>query len=158
LALAVTVASILRTGLKAQESTKGAAARQAAATRPWNPPLTPDGHPDFQGVWVNNSATPLERPKSLEGRVSLTDEEVAALRNRAARFRENDSDFAGGDNLYLAALSGVEKYKSAVATGGADAEADREFENRTSLIVDPPDGKIPFTLEGQRRQSTSAEV
>jgi hypothetical protein len=36
--------------------------------------LAADGHPDLQGVWLNNSATPLERPKALEGRPSLTDE------------------------------------------------------------------------------------
>ena len=134
------------------------ATESAPPKKPWSPPLTPDGHPDFQGVWVNNSATPLERPKALEGRQALTDEEVAVLKSRAARFRDNDSDFAGGDNLFLAALSGVEKYKSPVATGGADAGADREFENRTSLIVDPTDGKIPFTLEGQRRQSAAVDA
>lgn len=132
------------------------APKDSTATTPWSPPLTPEGHPDFQGVWVNNSTTPLERPKELEGRQFLTDEEVATLKSRAARFRDNDSDFAGGDNLYLAALSGVEKYKNPVATGGADAGADREFENRTALIVDPPDGKVPFTPDGRRRQADAA--
>jgi hypothetical protein len=132
--------------------------KQSSAAKPWSAPLMPDGHPDFQGVWVNNSATPLERPNALKGRAFLTDEEVAALKSRAARFRDNDSDFAGGDNLYLAALSGVEKYKSPVATGGADAGADRDFENRTSLIVDPPDGKVPFTPDGQRRQADATAV
>ena len=46
----------------------------------WTPLLAADGHPDLQGVWLNNSATPLERPKALEGRPSLTDQEVSALR------------------------------------------------------------------------------
>ena len=47
------------------------------ATGTWTAPRTVDGQPDLQGVWSNNSATPLERPKELAGRAFLTDEEVA---------------------------------------------------------------------------------
>jgi hypothetical protein len=148
------VAALLAVG---EVRTASAQAKKPVA-KPWTPPVTPDGHPDLQGVWVNHSATPLERPKELEGRPFLTDEEVATLKSRAARFRDNDSDFAGGDALFLAALSGVERFKSAVATGGADAYIDRDFENRTSLIVDPSDGKIPFTPEGRRRADRAAEM
>ena len=54
-----------------------------AQTPKWTAPLTPDGQPDLQGVWVSNSATPLERPKQFEGRQSLTDAEVADLKKRA---------------------------------------------------------------------------
>ena len=50
----------------------------------WSQPRTPDGQPDLQGVWLNNSATPLERPKALEGRQFLTDEEVIELNRDAA--------------------------------------------------------------------------
>src|SRR3989475_12291232 len=118
------------------------------------PPRTPDGHPDLQGMWLNNDATPLERPKALEGKRSLTDEEVAALRKNAARLFGGDvnSDAAGGDNFFLAALANPEVYKSRNATGSG-VGADREIDNRTSLIVDPPDGKIPpMTPEGRQRR------
>ena len=54
---------------------------ELATTKPvkqtWPTPKTADGQPDLQGVWANNIATPLERPKELEGRALLTDQEVA---------------------------------------------------------------------------------
>jgi hypothetical protein len=121
----------------------------------WTPPMTADGQPDMRGVWRDTSATPLERPKQLEGRQSLTDAETAALKARADRiFKTRESDYASGDNVFLAALNDVDLFKSPTATGGSIEMINREFDNRTSLIVDPPDGKIPpLTAEAQRRQS-----
>jgi hypothetical protein len=121
----------------------------------WKAPLGPDGHPDLQGVWLNNSATPLERPKALEGRQALTDEEVAELRRRADRlFKNTNADFAGGDAVFLAALADIDHFKSATATGTTFEMIEREFDNRTSLIVDPPDGRIPsLTSEAQQRRA-----
>src|SRR5207302_244330 len=56
-----------------------------------------------------------------------------------------------------AALENVDRFKSPTATGGSEDMIDREFDNRTSLIVDPPDGKIPpLTPEGRRRQAAAA--
>ena len=126
----------------------------AKATKPWTPPWTPDGQPDLQGIWLNNDATPLERPKVLEGKRFLTDTEVAALRKNAARLfgGDVDSDAAGGDNFFLAALANPNVYKNRNATGSG-VGAFREIDNRTSLIVDPPNGKIPpMTPDGRRRR------
>jgi hypothetical protein len=107
---------------------------------------------------MDNSATPLERPKALAGRQFLTDAEVAELKRRAERlFKSGDSDFAAGDSVFLAALGNSEQYKNPNATGGSELMIDREFDNRTSLIVDPPDGRVPpMTPAGQRRQSATA--
>ena len=58
------------------------AAAQSAQSS--TPPRTPWGHPDLQGVWVNNSATRLERPDAFAGKQVLTDEELAELRQKAA--------------------------------------------------------------------------
>jgi hypothetical protein len=122
-------------------------------------PIGPDGHPDLQGVWLNNSATPLERPKALEGRKLLTDAEVVELRRRADRlFKNTNADFAGGDAVFLSALADIDNFKSTTATGTTFEMIEREFDNRTSLIIDPPDGRIPpLTVEGeQRRAATTA--
>jgi len=128
-----------------------AKATKTATTKTWTAPLTPYGHPDLQGVWQSNSATPLERPKALEGKAFLTDDEVAELKRRAARlFGAGNADAAGGDNVFLAALANVDQFKSPNATGAQSVE--RDFDNRTSLIVDPSDGRLPpLTPEGQKR-------
>ena len=67
------------------------AALPAPAATNWALPRTPDGQPDLQGVWLSNSATPLERPKALEGRLTLTDAEVAELKKRADRLLDRKS-------------------------------------------------------------------
>jgi hypothetical protein len=128
-----------------------------ASTKAWRPSRTPDGQPDLQGNWLNNSATPLERPKQLEGREFLTDAEVAELRRRADRlFKNGDSDAANGDTYFLAALANPEQFRHVGASTGAQI-TEREFDNRTSLIIDPSDGKLPpYTPAGQRRQSALA--
>jgi hypothetical protein len=118
------------------------------------------GHePDFQGIWISKSATPLERPKALEGRALLTDTEVAELKKRAERIFKagTKSDFPPGDGVFLAALDDIDLFKNVNATGGVEEMVERVFENRTSLVVDPPTGRIPsLTPEGQRRQAAAA--
>ncbi|MBZ5610230.1 MAG: hypothetical protein LAP38_18360 [Acidobacteriia bacterium] len=130
-----------------------APARKPAAAKAI--PRTPDGHPDLQGNWVNNFATPFERPKELEGRQFLTDDEVAELNRRAKKiFTSGDSDAAAPDAYFLSALRNLPQYKSGGATDSAERVTELTIDNRTSLIIDPPDGKLPALTEaGQRRRA-----
>jgi hypothetical protein len=135
----------------------GPAAAQSAAPAGWTAPVTVDGQPDLQGVWANRSVTPLERPEVLANRTRLTDQEVRTLEARADRlFSTSDNDFLAGDNIFLAALANLEQVRNPNATGTVLDMVDRQFDNRTSLIVDPPDGRIPaLTSAGQRRTAAA---
>src|SRR4051812_30398221 len=128
-----------------QTSSATTTLRQTPGPTSWKPPRTQDGQPDLQGVWLNSSATPLERPKALEGRSSLTDAEVENLKRNADRlFKDGNADLPVGDGLFLAALANPEQYRSANGSNRSAAYmVQREFEHRTSLITNPADGRIP---------------
>ena len=126
----------------------------SVAAQGWTPPRMPDGQPDLQGVWSDSSITPLERPKALGDRKTITEAEVAQLKERAERlFNNRESDFIPGDNLFAALWADADAVHNPNATGSVLNMVPREFENRTSLIIDPPDGRLPpVTPEGRRRQ------
>ena len=132
--------------------------RPPAAPR-WAVPRTPDGQPDLQGVWANNNATPLERPKALAGRLFLTDAELALVKSKAAELFGGDGDAAFGDSVFEAAVTGAKDFTSTDGQTGNYNQfwlVERDFDRRTSLIVDPPDGRIPpFTPEGQKRRAAA---
>ena len=101
---------------------------------------TPWGEPDLQGIWTDTTATPLERPAQFAGQEFFTDEERAELDEQRAALRRFDSRSEAGTPLDVAgAYNAV--YQSVKKTG-----------RRTSLIVDPPDGRVPpLTAAGRQR-------
>lgn len=102
------------------------------------PPRAPWGEPDLQGVWTNATLTPVERPDSLADKAVLTAEEAADLEVSSAESRAASDRFIPGN---------VGAYNQFWMDGGKNVTGDR----RTSLIVDPPNGKIPWTDAGRRR-------
>jgi hypothetical protein len=128
----------------------------------WTAARTPDGHPDFQGVWANNTVTPLQRPEQWKGKTRLTDEEVAELQTFAQQITENDGDAQFGDGFILAILNRIAKPISYDPTTGNYNQfwvVERDWhDRRTALIVDPPDGRVPpMTPEAQQRRAAEAE-
>ncbi len=131
----------------------GAPAFAQAQDSNWTVPRTPDGQPDLQGVWANNNATPLERPPEWEGKERLSEEELAELRAAAAE-AVDDGDALFGDQLVLAAIERTKANSYDPTTGNYNQFwiADRDFNNRTALVIDPPNGRIPpLTASGRDR-------
>lgn len=134
------------------------------ATETWTAPRTVDGRPDLQGVWANNNVTPLERPKELAGRPFLTEQEVAALKEKGAElFDSGNSDAAFGDTVFESVLANVKGTKSGFkSTDGGTGDyssvwlVSRDWDNRTSLITDPSDGRLPpLTPEAENRRAAA---
>ena len=94
-------------------------------------PRTPWGKPDLQGVWNFATLTPMERPAALAGQERLTEEDVANIVARSAQFTELLSERGVGGNTGT--------YDEFWFDFGSDVSADR----RTSLVIDPPNGRIP---------------
>src|ERR1700752_3071455 len=74
--------ALLLTVLPATGQAPSPKATAALSAKAWTPPHTPDGRPDLQGVWTNNSVTPLQRPKELAGKEFYTEAELADVQQR----------------------------------------------------------------------------
>jgi hypothetical protein len=138
--LSAALAAIAVVSLQAQSAPARPAAKPASAARPYTA-KTPWGDPDLQGVWDYKTITPLERPANFGDRQFLTDDEVARLEANAAKRLDAPPDDTVPANLVHAPY---------MTDPGRKVDEDR----RTSLIVDPPDGRVPaLTADAQRRQA-----
>ena len=139
LAIAIAIASL---AVSVAGQTQAGAGNGAAAAAWKAAPRTSNGQPDLQGVWDYRTITPLERPEDLKDQAVLTEREVAEYERQQAEVRNRDR-----------------------RDGSAQADVARAYNQfwwdfgtkvigtrRTSLIVDPPDGRMPaMTPEGQKR-------
>src|SRR6185295_15862573 len=122
----------------AGQQSPGTARTNGAAAKAYTAPRTPDGQPDLQGYWTNSTYTPLERPNGVTKEFYTPQE--AAERDKREASREGAQTAAGTteDVHYDFTQFGLDR---------SQAPLSRSL--RTSLIFDPPDGKIPpMTAEG----------
>jgi hypothetical protein len=112
------------------------------------PVRTPWGDPDLQGLWTNATITPFERPRELGDKQTLSAEEAAAFEKQTVQARDADRREGAGADADLALAYNQFWYDRGTKVVGT---------RRTSLVVDPPDGRIPsLTAEGQRRADARA--
>ena len=136
-------------------------AQSAADTAPpWTPPRTPDGRPDLQGYWTTQTFTTLERPEHLAGKEFFTEEEAAALHQQ---FTAAGVDPSARDAITLEDAEAREKRLYQTNREATYVHYDNEIwlrtpvpkglsSRRTSLITNPPDGRIPpMTPEARER-------
>jgi hypothetical protein len=115
---------------------------------PYTQPKTPDGQPDLQGFWTNSTYTPLERPKGVEKEFYTPPEAAAAIKLAAQRENEQTTPGTTEDVHYDFTQFGLDRSQAPLVPN-----------LRTSLIVDPPDGKVPpLTDEGRKRAAARAEA
>jgi hypothetical protein len=112
-------------------ATLAAGAAQTAAKKAWTAPRTPDGQPDLQGIWNSATGTPIERPTELKGKEFFTEQEARDWEKtmQARSKRDGKADDPGVPGTYNDAFWEI---------GTKPAKT-----LRTSIVIDPPDGKIP---------------
>src|SRR5688572_32710172 len=129
-------------------------AQQADAA--WTQTRTAWGDPDLQGVWRYEGAIPLERPARFEGRELLTDEELAQIQKveqeqAAQRLAGAEGAAVGRRSVGESPIRGNE-YNSFWQDHGRP----RQVFKQTSLVVDPADGRIPYTADAKKAEARSS--
>ena len=126
------------------------AGQPKAAEKTWTAPRTLDGHPDLQGTWTNSTMTPLERSAQFADKPVLSEAEATAYEKRTLDQGNRDRRDGGADvdvgraynELFFEHGDGLARIGNTI---------------RTSMVVDPPDGRVPpLTPEAQKRGAAIA--
>jgi len=113
--------------------------------KPWTPPRTADGHPDLRGVWTNATLTPLERPAEFRDKPALSEQDAATYEKQFLQEQNRDRRDGGAE-------TDVGRAYNELFFDRGTKLAHIGNSIRTSLIVDPPDGRVPaLTPEAQKR-------
>jgi hypothetical protein len=128
---AAAVIAFTGSGVAGQQAPSGTSAQRAAGT--YKAPRTPDGQPDLQGFWTNATLTPLQRPANVTTEFVTKEEFEKNVARRAAADEEQTEPGTTADVHYDFTQFALDKTQSPITANGY----------RTSLIVDPPDGRIP---------------
>ncbi|PWU05452.1 MAG: hypothetical protein C5B51_14410 [Terriglobia bacterium] len=124
-----------------------AAAASAKTEKAPAAPRTKDGHPDFSGIWTNVTLTPFERPADLAGKEYFTEQEAREYEKQTVSQRNRDRRTPGSERDVANA------YNDFWWDSGTKVVKTR----RTSIVVDPPDGRIP-SLTAARQQQLAARA
>jgi hypothetical protein len=120
----------------------------ASSGRKWTAPRTPDGQPDLQGFWNNTTYVPLQRPKDVTKEFYTKEEAAERIKRAAADESEQTVPGTVADVHYDFTQFGLDRSQAPLASN-----------LRTSLIVDPVDGRLPpLSAEGQKRAGERAEA
>jgi hypothetical protein len=139
-------ATWLSTMAVAGQARSAGARTSGTSAKAYTAPRTPDGQPDLQGFWSNSTITPLERPKNVTKEFFTQEEALEAAKKAAAADEEQTEPGTVADVHYDFTQFGLDRSQGAMA-----------LNTRTSLIVDPPDGRLPpLSAEGQRRAAERA--
>jgi len=156
--LGALVVAVLAAASLAAQTAKLPPGAMYGADPSYKVPRTQDGRADLQGVWSNNSVTPMTRPTQWKDKERLTDAELEELKTLVAKNADDGGDAIFQNQVQLA-LDAKEKGKfnqtSYDPTTGNYNQfwmAGRDWDTRTSLIIDPPNGRFPLlTPEAQKR-------
>ena len=121
---------------------------QTNQAKKWTVPRTPDGQPDLQGFWNNTTYTPLQRPNDVTREFFTRQEFLEMVKKAAAEEAEQTVPGTVADVHYDFTQFGLDRSQAPLAQN-----------LRTSLIVDPADGKLPpLSEEGRKRAAARAEA
>lgn len=141
----VTAIVVLQMAVSSGQVPGATPAAQLGVPASWTHPRTPWGDPDLEGIWSSGYVdTAMERPTKYEGREFMTEEEVAAERTR---IREGGDHSVGGTKSTQPREGDTGAYNTIFSGRGRDVIRTK----RTSFVIDPPDGQIPYKPETAER-------